>query len=163
MRDSLFYYKSELYSGNFSSSYDRDVKKIEGSCEKGKLSGKYIEWYENGKQRIEGTYSDGKKTNDFKIWLENGNLKPSIPDVEQIKIDLIGKRAGNWTFESPSEYEEVKILKTNEIRELVEFAMGIKLISLNSGSRYYMDLLVTYKLNNDKYEIVNLSERHRNL
>ena len=72
LRDGLFYFKGEPFTGVAVEKADNGQKEWEATLKDGKSDGLWTEWYENGQKEFESTFKDGELIS-YKEWDENGN------------------------------------------------------------------------------------------
>ncbi|MBT3569445.1 MAG: hypothetical protein HN494_11415 [Opitutae bacterium] len=73
LRDGLFYFKGEPFTGVAVEKADNGQKEWEATLKDGKKHGLWTEWYENGQKEFEATFKDGESIS-YKEWDEDGNL-----------------------------------------------------------------------------------------
>jgi len=99
-----------------------------------------------------------------------GCSKPPHPDVNQIKIDLIGRdmrtvnskdKTGerDWYFDSPTEFITFNVSDKKDLGDLIEFHVNMDLKGIVSGNEYYAEAIINYKLVNGKWEIVTVLKK----
>ena len=72
LRDGLFYFKGEPFTGVAVEKADNGQKEWEATLKDGKSDGLWTEWYENGQKEFESTFKDGELIS-YKEWDEDGN------------------------------------------------------------------------------------------
>ena len=71
-------------------------------------------------------------------------IKYSVPDVEKIKGDLIGKSIPGWTFEFLREFENAQIVSQNESGDRIEFHIKLRLKDFKEDDEYDCQVMVIY-------------------
>jgi len=72
LRDGLFYFKGEPFTGGAVEKADNGQKEWEATFKDGKKHGLWTEWYENGQKQLEATFKVGELIS-YKEWDEDGN------------------------------------------------------------------------------------------
>ena len=77
---------------------------------------------------------------------ENNNIE--IPSIEQIKLDLLDKKLGTWSFDGKEEFKNVTVINDSLDNELV-LNVQLKLIDKNSFIEYDGDIQIHYLASED--------------
>ena len=109
LRDGLFYFKGEPFTGVAVKKYDNGQKEWEATLKDGKKHGLWTEWYENGQKVFEATFKDGELISynewdeDGKpLWQDQGGEAPDLVDAPNFVVDpeqLERRRDGLRYFE----------------------------------------------------------------
>ncbi|MFC1953429.1 hypothetical protein ACFLWR_04790 [Chloroflexota bacterium] len=83
------------------------------------------------------------------------------PSVEQVKADLLGHTLTSrgvqiWEFAALSEYEEFDINNKLILADALEYDVSMKLIDFPTGNHFRADILIVYKKDGSKWELVSL-------
>lgn len=78
------------------------------------------------------------------------------PDINTIKLDLIGKSIPGWTFNAASDIKDVQILSSNRLPNRIEYTAHFKLQSPNdSGQPHDAEILIIYTYDGNQWSQVN--------